>query len=259
MLSTHPFLRGDGTILMAHRGGAAEVPENSWSAFAHTVERGLKYIETDAHATTDGVVVLLHDEDLDRTTTGTGPVTARSWAELADVRDDSGEGLVRLDEALERFPHLRFNVDAKSDSVVEPLAELAAANPERVLIASFSDERLRRARALAPEVATSLGQSAVTRLVGLAQAPLSAAVPLARRVPAVREAVAVQVPPQHRGIPVVTRRFVRLAHALGLAVHVWAADDAATWKRVLGAGADGIITDHPTTARSWLAPRGPWH
>ncbi|MDO5494561.1 MAG: glycerophosphodiester phosphodiesterase family protein [bacterium] len=259
MLNSHPFLAGEGPILMAHRGGGAEVPENSLAALQHTSDLGLRYLETDAHATTDGVVVLLHDQLLDRTTTSTGLLTDRSWEELADVRDASGGALVRLDEALELFPHLRFNVDAKSDSVVGPLAELAARHPERVLVASFSDSRLRHLRALTPESATSLGQGEVARLVALSQLPLAAALPLARNVPAYRHAVAVQVPPQHRRIPVVTRRFVRLAHALGLAVHVWDADDAPTWQRVLAAGADGIITDYPTAARDWLTARGAWH
>nr|NLD40869.1 glycerophosphodiester phosphodiesterase [Actinomycetales bacterium] len=244
---------------MAHRGGALEAPENSWTAIEHTRDLGLNYLETDAHATTDGVVVLLHDETLDRTTNAKGLVTARSWEQLAQVRDDSGGPLVRLDEALERFPGLRFNVDAKSDSVLEPLVEIASAHSGRVLVSSFSDRRLAVARALAPLVATSLGRGEVTRLVALSRLPHAAALRLARRVPAFRKVVAVQVPPHHRGIRVVTPRFVRLSHALGLAVHVWAADDAPTWAAVLAAGADGIITDHPRRARDWLAARGPWH
>lgn len=243
---------------MAHRGGAMEVPENSWQALEHTHSLGLQYLETDAHATTDGIVVLIHDELLDRTTNDVGPVTSRSWASLADVRDESGGRLVRLDEALERFPSMRFNVDAKSPSVLGPLVEFASAHPQRILISSFDDERLRRVRSLAPEVATSLGRGEVTQLVGLARLPLSTALRLAARTPAFRQAVAVQVPPRHRRIPVVTRRFVRLAHALGLAVHVWDADDAPTWASVLAAGADGIITDHPTEARGFLSAQGRW-
>lgn len=238
---------------MAHRGGGAEVPENSWAAFAHTDALGIGYVETDTHATADGILVLHHDETLDRTTNASGPISARTWAELRNVRDLSGEGLVRLDEALERFPTLRFNVDAKSDAAVGALAGAAARNPNRILVASFSSVRLAQIRRLATTAATSLGQSEVARLVALSRLPLDAAVQIARRESYFGRAVAVQVPPRYRGVPVVTPRFTRLAHALGLAVHVWSADDAATWRAMLAAGADGLITDYPAAARAWLA------
>lgn len=249
----HPFLAGNTPLVMAHRGGGAEVPENSWQSLEHTVALGLTHIETDTHATTDGVLVLHHDDTLDGTTDASGPIAARSWRELATVRDASGGGLVRLEEALERFPDLRFNIDAKSLAAVGPLAAAAARHPERILIASFSTTHLAQARRLAPDVATSLSQGEVTRLVALSRLPLDTAVGLGRRHPALRHAVAVQIPPRHRGIPVLTSRLVALAHELALAVHIWGADDAATWHSVLASGADGIITDHPTAALSWLA------
>ncbi len=240
---------------MAHRGGGAEAPENSWRAFQHTSDLGLSYLETDAHATTDGVIVLHHDELLDRTTNSRGPLTARSWAELAKVRDLSGEGLVRLDEALERFPNLKFNIDAKSISVVGPLAQVAARNPERILVASFFTDYLRQVRRLAPEVATSLSQNEVATLVGLSRLPLDWALRLLPHKSGLRRAVAVQIPPQHKGLPILTQGLVRLAHALGMAVHVWDADDAPTWQQVLARGGDGIITDYPRMALEWLKAR----
>ncbi|HZK04896.1 MAG TPA: glycerophosphodiester phosphodiesterase family protein [Actinomycetaceae bacterium] len=258
-LNTHPFLAGDGPILMAHRGGAAEVHENTWGSLRHIVDLGVSYVETDVHGTRDGVVVLQHDDALDRTTDTTGLLTARTWAELGGVRNLDGEPLVRLEDALEQFPSLRFNVDAKSDSVVGSLAEMAARHPDRVLVASFSTPRLLQVRRLAPSVATSLGQGEVVRLCALSRLPLASALRLAGCTKGFRHAVAVQVPPRYRGFRVITPRLVRLAHALGLAVHAWDSDAAASWEAVLEAGADGIITDFPTTARDWLAGRGPWH
>ena len=47
---THPFLRGERPVLMAHRGGAAEAPENSAAAIARLASIGVRYLETDAHA-----------------------------------------------------------------------------------------------------------------------------------------------------------------------------------------------------------------
>lgn len=257
MLSSHPFLAGEGTVLMAHRGGAAEVAENSLAALRHVADLGLTYIETDAHATRDGVVVLQHDEALDRTTDQTGLLTSRRWEDLADVRDASGGGLVRLDEALEMFPTLRFNVDAKSDGVVGPLADLARRHPDRVLVASFSEQRLAQVRRVAPEVATSTGPRDVRRLVVASRIRESLGRRMISHHESLRAAVAVQVPPFHGRVAIVTPRFVSLAHSLGLEVHVWGADTPEVWDRMLRFGADGIITDHPTAAKNLLAARGP--
>lgn len=257
MLSTHPYLAGRPPRLFAHRGGGAEAPENSRAALEHTVRLGLTYMETDARATSDGVVVLHHDVTLDRTTDASGAIAAYSWTQLERVRDASGHPPLRLAEALAEFPALRFNVDAKSDDVVAPLLAIAREHPDRVGLASFSDARLAQARTLAPGVATSLGQGEITRLVGLSRLPLERAVALASRL-LPRQAVAVQIPVRHRGVPVFTRRLVALAHRLDMEVHVWTVDDPAVAGRLLDAGADGIITDAPALMRLHFEDRGTW-
>src|SRR5699024_8154620 len=139
------------------------------------------------------------------------------------------------DEALTRYPQLRFNLDLKEDAVVGPAlrAVAAAGAADRVCLASFSDRRLRVAPRLTEgRVATILGRGETARL--LAAANLSGpafGVP----TPAGRDAghaVCVQVPRSHRGVPVLTPAFVARAHALGLAVHVWTIDDAPTMHRL---------------------------
>ena len=64
------FLAGPKPRLFAHRGGAAEAPENTIEAFAHGLKVGADRLELDVHATSDGEIVVLHDETLDRTTDG---------------------------------------------------------------------------------------------------------------------------------------------------------------------------------------------
>jgi len=256
-----PYLRFPGPLALAHRGGGGEVPENSRAALEHTVALGLRYLETDVHRTADGVVVLLHDPTLERTTDGHGRLADLTWEQAAQLRDRSGERLVRLDEALADYPTLRLNIDLKEDGVVGPaLRVLAAAGAaDRVCLASFSDRRLRVVRRLTGgRVATSLGRVETGRLVAAATLAAPAlGVPTPDGAPAAR-AVAVQVPPSHRGVPVVTPAFVRRAHGLGLAVHVWTIDDAPTMHRLLDLGVDGIVTDRPTVLRQVLRDRGAW-
>ncbi|MFC4555988.1 glycerophosphodiester phosphodiesterase [Georgenia faecalis] len=264
-----PYLTWPGPLALAHRGGGGEAPENSRAALEHMAALGFRYFETDARATADGVVVLQHDADLDRTTDGTGPLARRTWAEVARMRDRSGSAPLRLRDVLAEYPELRLNIDAKEDTVVGPLVrEITDAGAEdRVCLASFSDARLRRMRAaFGGQVATSLGQRETARLVlaAAARVPPGAARRRPLRVPAPggpppRRAVAVQVPPRHGGIPVVTAPFVALAHRLGLAVHVWTVDDATAMTRLLDLGVDGIVTDRPRVLRAVLEARGEWY
>ena len=256
--ATAPFLDWPTPLALAHRGGAAEVPENSYAAIEHATSLGYRYLETDLHRTADGVAVLLHDDTLDRTTNGTGPLARLTWDQASRLRDHSGGRLVRLDEVLADFPELRLNLDVKEDAVVGPALRVVAeaGAGDRVCFASFSDRRLRAVRRLTEgAVATSLGRGEIARLLVTGRAGGRPAPPADASV---AHAVCVQAPPRHRGLTVVTPQFVRRAHRLGLQVHVWTIDDAPTMHRLLDMGVDGIVTDRPTLLRSVLTDRGLW-
>lgn len=257
-LTPHPFgLDGPRPLLLAHRGGGGEAPENSAEAIARLAPLGVDFLETDAHASRDGVVVVMHDPTLERTTDATGHVRDHTWEQLTGVRDASGRAPVRLDDLLTEYSDLKVNVDAKADDVVGPLAGALhrAAALGRVCVASFSTARLRRARRLlGRDGATSLGSAEVALLRVASVLPGAAGRLLARAVPGPRRrrgvvvagAVCVQVPVRHRGVRIVDRAFVETAHARGLAVHVWTIDDPAQARRLLDLGVDGIVTDLPT-------------
>lgn len=236
--------------VIAHRGGALLAPENSWEALEKCAELGFSYVETDAHLTADGEVVLIHDPILDRVCDGSGLVSTHTWPDLRDVRiNGSTRGLIRLSEALEAFPHTVFNVDAKSDSVAIPMVDvIRQANAlDRVCVASFDSRRLRRMRAHESKLFTSLGQA---EIISLVMATHFTASPGIARVPGPSEGVAaVQVPLLHKRIPVVTRRFVATAHRYGLPVHVWTLNEREEMITALNLGVDAIITDQPVLAR----------
>ena len=246
-------------LVIAHRGGGDEAPENSFTAFSAMRDLGVRYIETDAHVTADGVVVLNHDDTIDRTYDGEGAISELTYEEILQYRNGAGESMPRLVDALEDFPDLFWNIDAKSDEVVGPLLDVLTEHDAfgRVLLASFSEKRLSRIRACEePELTTSLGVPAVVRLM-LASETVSAAETW--RVDGPHQHVrAVQVPEKAKGIRVVNPRFVATAHTAGLAVHVWTVNDPDAMVRLLDWRVDGLVTDRPTMLREILKARGQW-
>ena len=253
------FLDFPGPIAFAHRGGALEAPENTWEAFRHARDLGYTYMETDVHATSDGVVVTIHDEDLSRTTERSGLVRETRWSDLAAVRlTGSEEPAPRLDDALAAWPDVRWNIDAKHDSAVGPLIETIHRSGalERVCITSFDDRRLARIRrALGPKLCAAMGPAGTTALRLASVLPRAAGRALGERLAGFGAA---QVPIRQGRIPVADRRFVDAAHRLGLEVHVWTVDDAATMDRLLDLGVDGIMTDRPAALKDLLIRRNAW-
>ncbi|MGO1714145.1 MAG: glycerophosphodiester phosphodiesterase family protein [Ancrocorticia populi] len=246
---------GAGPLVIAHRGGANEYPENSIASFQAMQGAGFTHIETDAHATSDGVAVFAHDPELDRTTDATGNIADYTWNQLAKVRDASGNRLMRVDEVLDQFPDIIFNIDAKSDAVVDPLTSAVRRTRavESVCLASFNERRLGRIRSALPGVTTSMGMAAIARVVGAAVLGGSGR-GLLRALPGPEAGVDVaQVPFDYRRIPVLTPRFIAAAHARGIAVHAWTINDLAEVDTLVSWGIDGIITDEPTAVRNHLA------
>lgn len=250
------FLDRPAPVAMAHRGGALEQPENTWASFSHAVELGYRYVETDVHATSDGVVAVIHDPSLDRVTDRQGLVGTLPWSELSQVRVAGDQPIPRLDEVLGAWPDLRWNIDAKHDQVVEPLIQVIrrARATERVCVTSFSDRRITRVKqALGEGLCTGMGPRSIAALRAASWLPPSGAAGLRWR-----RFGATQVPVSYGRWAVVDPRFVRGAHRLGLAVHVWTVDDEVTMDRLLDLGVDGIMTDRPSLLRQVLTRRDQW-
>ncbi|MCU1463467.1 MAG: glycerophosphoryl diester phosphodiesterase, partial [Acidimicrobiales bacterium] len=162
-----PFLDWPHPIAFAHRGGAGDWPENSMLAFEHAVGLGYRYVETDVHVTSDGVLVAFHDDGLDRVTDRAGVIAELPWAEVSAARIDGREPIVLLEDLLGAWPDLRVNIDPKHDRSVGPLVDVIerTAAHDRVCVGAFSDRRLARLRKLtAGRVCTAMGPADVARL-----------------------------------------------------------------------------------------------
>lgn len=217
-------------------------------AFQHAIDLGYSYLETDVHATSDGVLVAFHDDSLDRTTDRTGEINDLPWSEVQRARVDGREPIPRFEELMEQFPDARVNIDCKAASGVDALiASLRRLDClDRVLVGGFSDARLRRLRGEFGEaLCTSFGpqQIAALRLTG--------------RVPWGGEVA--QVPVRQGRLTIVNEQFVDRAHQRGLHVHVWTIDDPDEMHRLLDLGVDGLMTDRPQILKDVLVARGAWH
>ena len=255
----YAFFEHDGPLAFAHRGGASYAGnlgyENSLRAFQQAVEMGYRYLETDVHATADGVLLAFHDKTLDRVTDRAGRIARLPYAQVRRARIGGTEPIPTLAELLDAWPHVRINVDVKEAGAIAPLASLVRGMgvADRVCVASFSAARIRRVRALlGPQVATALGPVGVASLRLLPVSRLRALL-LSGNVPAV------QVPQRVGRLHVVTASFVARAHALGKHVHVWTIDDEAEMSRLLDLGVDGLMTDRIDTLRDVLIARGQWN
>ena len=248
----YPYLDHDGPIAMAHRGGALHPDnigyENSLHAFQNAVDLGYKYLETDLHATRDGVVIAFHDSKLDRVTDRTGVIAELPWSDVSKAKINGHEPIPRLDELLEHFPDVRFNLDIKAENGLKPAAGvLRAANAiDRVCVSSFSQSRVRRMRKLlGARLCTGYGEWEIVLIRFL---------PIA--VPS--GGACLQIPRGYGLLRVLTPGLIKRAHARGKQVHVWTVDDPAAMRRVLDAGVDGIITDRTDLLRDVLVERGQW-
>ena len=243
----------------AHRGGATYRPnldrENSRHAFAEAVALGYRYLETDVHATADGVLLAFHDEVLDRVTDRVGAIADLPYAEVAEAKIGGIDPIPRLAELFEAFPDARINIDAKSETAVDLLADAIAAHGayERVCVSSFSIRRLYRLR-------RRLG-----RRVASAASPLGIGLnrftPWLTRVlntPAPVLQLPLSYPVLGRELTVLTPALIAAVHHAHKKVHVWTIDDSETIVRLIDAGVDGIFTDRIDLLKDVLVERGLW-
>jgi glycerophosphoryl diester phosphodiesterase len=238
--------------ILAHRGLALDAPENTLLAFLTALGAGATHLETDVHASADGVAVLSHDPDLTRLAGRSVRVGDLTMAELRRIDLGHGQSFVSLAEALDAFPDARFNIDIKTGLAVLPAVRAIrdAHATARVLITSFSEKRRRRAVSAMRGVASSASASRFAwALVG---AKLGLA-PLVRL--SLHSLDAVQVPERWGVLRVVTPRVVRAMHAAGVEVHVWTVNDPGDMTRLLDVGVDGLVTDRCDLAKAVATAR----
>ncbi len=246
-------------LVIAHQGGDGIFPGDTLYAYEHAAALGVDVFEMDAHITKDGEIVLMHDEKVDGTTDGNGLIedltlqqlkkldAAYKWSpDNGQTFPFRGQGIQvpTLRELFEKFPEMRYLIEIKltKNPIDKPLCKLIREHnmQQKVIVASFHDQAMAMFRQTCPEVATSASQGEVTWF------GLSGKVFLSGWLSPQYQALQVPYEPsESKGIPIMTARFIREAHAKNVKVEPWTVDDPALMKQYIAWGVDDIITDRP--------------
>jgi len=254
-------------VNLAHRGASSLAPENTIEAFRIGLEDGAGGLELDVHMTSDGHIVVIHDATVDRTTSGTGAVSEMTIDELrgpdagynfspdgGSSRPYRGRGsrVPTLKDVLLEFPGVAVNIDIKAGgsgieaAVLEVIRE--ANSLDRVLVVSTSHATVKRFRRVSGgHVSTGASRWETGIFYLLSRLHLEW---LARP-----DYDALQVPPVHKGIPLVTPRFIAAAHSRGVRVDAWTINQPDDMRHLLDLGVDVIMTDRPGTLAEVLQRR----
>lgn len=238
--------------VVAHRGGAAEAPENTLAAVRHALAVGVEAVEVDVRLTADGVPVCLHDATLDRTTTGRGPLAAQPAAAVARLdatvrwrgrpryAPEPPPPLAAVLAAIAGRAHLFVELKAQGSpaamarlvhAVCQTLAAQEAFAWTTAL--SFDWAALAVLRRLAPGLPT---QALVARPLRPADAARVAALGIA----------SVGLPASSCDVAVVAA-----ARGAGLPLNAWGAEERPLWERLRALGVTALTTDRPAALRAW--------
>jgi len=241
--------------LFAHRGSSLLAPENTTAAFDLALGFQSDVLETDVRLSKDGVVMVTHDETLQRTTDASGRVRDYYASELkqfnAACRFIALEGkpyqgnalsLLTLNELFEHYPNVGINIDIKDNdqaaatAVATVIKNVTKHHSQWVNVGSFHAPVIKRFRALAPQVSTSATRGEVARIVFGS----------AKRIEPDYQLL--QIPARYWGIQLTGKRLINKVHKLNCKLMYWTINDPAQMRRLLEKGCDGIVTDRPDLA-----------
>jgi len=227
----------------AHRGASSYYPENTLSSFQAGLSMGANGIETDVHKTKDGVLVLFHDDKLDRVTDGQGLITDYTYEELLRLTVRNAETgrtdkILSLEDFLRAFAHLdlTFAIELKQAFIEQETIDMLSryGMRDKTILTSFTFENLARAKAYAPDWKVGL-------LFSLARTP--------DPVSLIQSISGEQLCPY---APDLTQELADQYHALGYSVRAWGVKDEKIMKQVIDCGADGMTVNFPDKLHALL-------
>ncbi len=247
-----PVFAKKGFEVIAHRGGSEFAPPSTLEAMRSAAAAGTDVLEMDIHSSSDGHIVVFHDQTLDRTTSCHGGIKEKSLAELQTCdKGSKGIRIPTLHAVFNAFQNKRMIIEIKQHepSLVPGFCRLIRSfkKQDHLIVGSFRQEPLDEFRKACPEVATSATPKEATLFI------LAGKIRFSRLISPVYTAL--QIPPKVPlpgilpNIDVATPSLVEQAHEKNLAVQVWTINEAQQMQELIAAGVDGIMTDYPSKLR----------
>ncbi len=243
-------------LVFAHQGGEALAPSNTMVAFHQAVDLGADVLDADTHLTADGVLVLIHDTTVDRTSNGSGAVVDLTLDELRALdfgytftTDDGATfpfrsrevGIVTVEELFSEFDGHRFNIEIKQTPVeaADVFCELIRRfdYEDRIVVSSFGQANMDAFRRACPSVATAATEDEVRRFYLMHRIGLDGLLRPAYQ--------SLQVPEYSGDLLILSEGFMDDAAKHGLAVVPWTINEVADLERIMMLDPAGINTDHP--------------
>ncbi len=238
-----------GLQLIGHRGAAGHAPENTLTSFRRAIDMGATMLELDIHLSRDKELIVIHDHDISRTTSGNGLVESMTLAEIQQYdagswmhSDFQGEKVPTLQQVMEFTRQgISLNIEVKTgeqihiglvDKLLEMISQYDAA--DQIVISSFHREYLREIKEKAPSIEVALLYSG--------------------NVPDVLdEAVREGWEGLHPHFPLINEKLVEGARQRGLAVRAWTVNRADDMEHLIQLGVNGICSDLPDVLKSVVA------
>lgn len=229
-------------INFGHRGASSDYPENTLLAFKQAIKQGATGLELDVHKTKDHQLVVIHDEDVERTFLSSGLIKDLNWEELRDLKcrramfTDSIEcQMPRLEEVLElvKEHQIKLNIELKTDifsypgieqDVIQLIQQYNLKN--QVIISSFNSDSIKLCKAIDPTIKVGfLYYEPIINVIEYAKALNADAI--------------------HPHLRLVSEELVQKAHENHLAVNVYTVNSPSYMRKLIDAKVDGIFTDYP--------------
>jgi glycerophosphoryl diester phosphodiesterase len=210
--------------VVAHRGGAKLAPENTVAAFKKAIALGADAIELDIHLSSDGELVVLHDDTLDRTFGRPGVVQRMTAAELRAAGVPMLRDVLKL-SGVKWIVEIKHPHGGRHHGIEEKLLQVLEGPLDRYVVITFDQQSLRRLHELKPDLATGF----------LFSTPQDA------------EAVKRDLGVRYLGpyFRLVNPAFIKAAHDAGLKVNPWTVNEETDLRAMLDLGCDAITTDRP--------------
>lgn len=235
---------------IAHRGASGYAPENTLAAFDKAVEMQADYIEIDVQLSKDDLPVVIHDDTLDRTTNGTGNVSAYTLEELRSLdagswfdKDYAGEKIPSLNEVLEMYGEkINILIELKSpelypgveEKVAEALAKYKLDTSNNIVIQSFNHPSVIKSAELLPEI--THGVLAGENYKNVTDQQLQEFAAYAEYF--------------NPNLKIVSSELVDNVHQAGMKISPYTIKTKAEAERIYKFGVDGLITDYPDYAEA---------